>query len=102
MAAAMRAFGASQQDIDRAIGQRKEIARQTEKPYLVEHENWDALEIFYRMQTQWDIHWFTGQKIGMKYTPLIDVIKMFHPDNAQVIFSQVQLIEHGFLNEVNK
>ena len=98
----MQAFGAPQEQIAATIADRQSEDKKNAPPYLVEHCNWDAYQMFMRMQTQWNVHGFTGKLIGLQYSSLIDVIKLLHNDNADVIFSQVQLIEHGYLAEINK
>jgi hypothetical protein len=96
----MKAFGASGDQITEAIEREKRLAPEVE--FLVDHDNWDAYEIFARMWTQWKRNDWTGHLIGIDYTAMIHTINLYHADGAGEIFDRVRLIEHGYLNEVNK
>jgi hypothetical protein len=96
----MKAFGATGDQITAAIEREKRLA--PDDDFVVDHDNWDAYEIFARMWTQWKRNDWNGRLIGIDYTSMISAISLFHPDNAGEIFDQVRLIEHGYLSEANK
>lgn len=63
-------------------------------------ENWEALMVFLRMQTRWDIG-PSGHRIGMKYPDLETVMRRRKVKNRDAMFEQIQTMEIAALEAIN-
>lgn len=83
----------------------EEIARvmesQREEGFEVDPENWDAIVLFMRSQTQWIISGM-GQRTGLYYAGVEAVARISGVSLTAELFDQVQLLELTTINELNK
>ena len=77
------------------------IGSQTTKEFEVWPENWPALELFMRCQTQW--HWRPdGRRGGLIYSELIGMGRLLSVKNLEQVMEDVQVIEIEVLNQEAK
>lgn len=91
----MRAWGV---EADEAAGI---LAATAEPVFEVEPENWDALVLFMRSQTQWIIGGM-GQRTGLNYSGVESVARLSRVELTPELFDQVQLLELTVINELNR
>jgi len=67
-------------------------------------ENWEALDAFLRVSTQWRITSGANRLFyqGLDYSAVVPKLKLVHPLNTDDLFKKVQLIEQGALAELNQ
>lgn len=67
-------------------------------------ENEPALQVFWQVRTQWKYHEMSGNRIGIDYKSLGEVVDRWpiHPDKRNDLFFDVTLIEMGALTELAK
>lgn len=92
----MVALGASENEITayKAQLERDDI-------FLVLPENWDAVMLFNRSQTQWLIS-HQGHLSGLNYINVDVILNRMHTDNPDQVFEQMQTLEIAYLNSVNQ
>jgi hypothetical protein len=74
------------------------IGSQAPKEFEVWPENWPAVDLFIRCQTQW--HWRPdGRRGGLIYSELIAMGKLFSVANLEQVVADVQVIEIEILNQ---
>ena len=77
------------------------VGSQAPKEFEVWPENWPAVDLFIRCQTQW--HWRPdGWRGGMIYSELIAMGKLFSVKNLERVMEDVQVIEIEILNQEAK
>jgi hypothetical protein len=77
------------------------IGSQAPKEFEVWPENWPAVDLFIRCQTQW--HWRPdGRRGGLIYSELIAMGKLFSVVNLEQVVADVQVIEIEILNQEAK
>lgn len=83
----------------------EEVARvmdtQRETQFEVDQENWDAVVLFMRSQTQWVVS-AMGQRTGLNYAGIETVARLYRMDLTPDLFDQVQLLELTVINELSK
>jgi hypothetical protein len=65
--------------------------------FAVWPENWPAVELFMRCQTQWRTD--NGQRVGLIYSELIAVGSLYSVENLGRVVEGVQVIEAEILNQ---
>lgn len=91
----MRAWGV---DADEAA---QLLAATADPVFEVDPENWDAVVLFMRCQTQWTIGG-TGQRTGLNYSGVEVVARFSRVEFTPDLFDQVQLLELTVINELSK
>ena len=89
----MRALGASEEQI--AAAQLEAVKHDFE----VWEENWEAVMMFLRMQTQWNVS--MNGLIGLNYQALETLIRLYHVKEPVELFEKVQVIERAALVKMN-
>jgi hypothetical protein len=72
------------------------IGSQAPKVFDVWPENWPAVELFMRCQTQWRTD--NGQRTGLVYSELIGIGNLYSVENLGKVVEGVQVIEAEILN----
>jgi len=73
------------------------IGSQAPKVFDVWPENWPAVELFMRCQTQWRTD--NGQRTGLIYSELIGIGNLYSVENLGKVVEGVQVIEAEILNQ---
>ena len=71
--------------------------------FEVWEENWDALMMFLRMQTQWTVT--MGGYVGLKYEVLLGasgLMSLYDVENPREMLEDLQVMEAAALSELNK
>jgi len=89
----LRALGASEEQI--AAAQLEAVKHDFE----VWEENWEAVMMFLRMQTQWNVS--MNGLIGLNYQALETLIRLYHVKEPVELFEKVQVIERAALVKMN-
>ena len=66
-------------------------------------ENWEALMMFLRMQTQWTVT--MGGYVGLKYEVLLGasgLMSLYDVENPREMLEELQVMEAAALSELNK
>jgi len=71
-----------------------------EPDFEVLPENWDALTLFLKVQTQWRTT--MGGVIGLDYASVISTAKLYEYENLGSVLQDLQVIEVAALAEMNK
>lgn len=74
-------------------------AAQGEDQLEVYAENWPALTVFLRLNTQWNIA--EGVARGLNYQSVKWVIEMYAPDQSIEVFEKVRVMEVAALEVMN-
>ena len=62
-------------------------------------ENWEAVMMFLRMQTQWNVS--MNGLIGLNYQALETLIRLYYVKEPVELFEKVQVIERAALVKMN-
>lgn len=62
-------------------------------------ENWEAMMMFLRMQTQWNVS--MNGLVGLNYQALETLIRLYHVKEPVELFERVQVIERAALVKMN-
>ena len=89
----MRALGATDEQIKKAN------IKATKNEFVVWEENWETLQMFLRMQTQWRIG-FSGPT-GLDYAALEWLCKLYPVEDPAFLFEGLQLMEAAALTTFN-
>lgn len=73
------------------------IGSQAPEHFEVWPENWAALDLFLRCQTQWRTD--NGQRVGLVYSELIAIGSLYSVENLGRVVEDVQVIEAEILNQ---
>tara|TARA_R100000426_G_scaffold84553_1_gene63816 strand:- start:105 stop:311 length:207 start_codon:yes stop_codon:yes gene_type:complete len=65
----------------------------------VYQENWEAVMMFLKIQTQWRVG--MGGIIGLDYTSVIEMIKLYK-DKPLDLMESIQVIEASILKTLNR
>ncbi len=71
--------------------------------FIVYEENWQTVEMFMRMQTQW--HTSMGGYVGLKYEVLLvsgGLFDLYNIDKRRDVLEGLQIMEAAALPELNK
>ena len=91
----LEAFGAPPEIVELAR------AQNTQKTFEVWPENWQTLEIFTRMMTQWKSGPMGGF-IGMDYSALPFMFKLYLVEDQKECFESIQVMELAALEVFNE
>lgn len=72
-----------------------------DQDFEVEPENWEAVVLFMRCQTQWTVGGM-GQRVGLNYPGVECVARLSAVELTPDRFDQLQLLEITTVNELNK
>ena len=73
------------------------LGSQAPEHFEVWPENWPAVELFMRCQTQWRTD--NGQRVGLIYSELIAIGSLYSVENLGRVVEDVQVIEAEILNQ---
>ena len=73
------------------------LGLQAPEHFEVWPENWAALDLFLRCQTQWRTD--NGQRVGLIYSELITIGSLYSVENLGKVVEDVQVIEAEILNQ---
>lgn len=62
-------------------------------------ENWEALMIFLRLQTQWNMG--MAGPTGLNYQALETIIRLYKVDDPVTVFEKVQVMERAAIVKLN-
>lgn len=71
--------------------------------FEVWEENWKAVMMFLRLQTQWSVT--MGGYVGLKYEVLLGaggLMSLYDVDNPRELLEEIQVMEAAALSELNK
>jgi hypothetical protein len=71
-----------------------------QKPFEVWEENWPAVQLFLRCQTQWRTS--TGGVTGLCYESVISTAKLYSVEDLPSVFEDLQIMEITAIAEMNK
>ena len=71
-----------------------------EKKLEIFEENWPAVELFLRVQTQWRTS--VGGVTGLDYASVISTAKLYKYRNLPSVIEDLQVMEATVLTEMNK
>ena len=89
----LRALGASEEQI---LAAKLEAVQEN---FEVWDENWEAMMMFLRMQTQWNVS--MNGLVGLNYQALETLIRLYHVKEPVELFERVQVIERAALVKMN-
>jgi hypothetical protein len=70
-----------------------------QEDFEVWDENWEAVMMFLRMQTQWNVS--MNGLVGLNYQALETLIRLYHVKEPVELFERVQVIERAALVKMN-
>ena len=76
------------------------LEMQKSEDFEVWPENWPALQLFLRVQTQWRATY--GAYYGLDYNTLFSAIELYQLDDRADIFERVQNIEFGIIDALRE
>ena len=71
-----------------------------EEDCLIFPENWNAVELFLRCQTQWNVS-FNGVT-GLNYGSVLAIMNMYEYAEPSSVFEELQVIEVAAMEALNK
>ena len=74
--------------------------RDESEHFEVWEENWLSVEIFLKMQTQWNVT--MGGYVGLKYEVLQWVSQLYDVKDKRLLLEDIQVMEAAALSELNK
>ena len=89
----LRALGASEEQI---LAAKLEAVQED---FEVWDENWEAMMMFLRMQTQWNVS--MSGLVGLNYQALETLIRLYKIEEPLELFEKVQVIERAALVKMN-
>ena len=72
-----------------------------EETFEVWPENWKAVEMFLRLQTQWVVGGM-GSLIGLNYQSVSILFEVYKVKNRRKMLEQIQAIERGALDAIGR
>ena len=72
-----------------------------EEDFLVLEENWAAIDLFLKVQTQWRVGGL-GNLFGLCYSDVIETAKLYAIPNLAEVFEDLQVIEITVMSLFNK
>jgi len=70
-----------------------------QEDFEVWDENWEAMMMFLRMQTQWNVS--MNGLVGLNYQALETLIRLYKIEEPLELFERVQVIERAALVKMN-
>ena len=70
-----------------------------QEDFEVWDENWEAMMMFLRMQTQWNVS--MSGLVGLNYQALETLIRLYKIEEPLELFERVQVIERAALVKMN-
>ena len=89
----LRALGASEEQI--LVAKLEAV----QEDFEVWDENWEAMMMFLRMQTQWNVS--MNGLVGLNYPALETLIRLYKIEEPLELFEKVQVIERAALVKMN-
>lgn len=74
--------------------------QEPEKDFQVLPENWDAIDLFLRCQTQWNTS--VGGVTGLNYASVLAIIDMYKYADPVSVFEDLQVLEITAMSLLNK
>jgi len=74
--------------------------REESEHFEVWEENWRSVEIFLKMQTQWNVT--MGGYVGLKYEVLQWLSQLYDVEDKRHLLEDIQVMEAAALSELNK
>ncbi len=74
--------------------------KEVDDNFYVLKQNWLYLEMFLRCQTQWRVG--VSGIIGLDYTSVLEMIKLYGIQDSVVMIEKIQIIESAALQAMNK
>jgi len=74
--------------------------RDESEHFEVWEENWQSVEIFLKMQTQWNVT--MGGYVGLKYEVLQWLSQLYDVEDKRHLLEDIQVMEAAALSELNK
>lgn len=68
---------------------------------IVFEENWEAVELFHKLSTQW-VWGSAGGAFGLNYQSLDLLFKLYKTRKRQAVFEQLQIMELAALQVLNE
>ena len=84
---------------DAVLGIKTEKKELDNNFYVLEN-NWQAVVLFLRCQTQWRVS--MSGIIGLDYTTVLEMIKLYGIEDSVSMIEKLQVIEAGVLQVLNK
>ncbi len=92
----MEAFGATPEQIAAA----KDLQDEVEIDFEVFSENWEIVQMFLRLSTQWNVG-FNGL-IGLNYSSVEYLCKLYEVKDQRLLLEGLQVMEMATLSYMNK
>jgi hypothetical protein len=73
--------------------------REESEHFEVWEENWRSVEIFLKMQTQWNVT--MGGYVGLKYEVLQWLSQLYDVEDKRHLLEDIQVMEAAALSELN-
>lgn len=74
--------------------------QEPEKDFEVWPENWDAIDLFFKCQTQWNTS--VGGVTGLNYASVLAIIDMYKYPDPVSVFEDLQVLEITVMGLLNK
>lgn len=74
--------------------------KEVDNNFYVLENNWQAVKLFLRCQTQWRVS--MSGIIGLDYTTVLEMIKLYGIEDSVSMIEKLQVIEAGVLQVLNK
>ena len=71
-----------------------------EKDFEVWEENWPSVELFLRVQTQWNTS--VGGITGLNYAGVLAIMELYKYDDSIAVFEGLQIMEIKAMSLLNK
>ena len=78
-----------------------DAARPKNNDFEVFPENWDVVEMFLRLSTQW-VFAGMGSIVGLNYRSIEFLFKIYNVDDKKGMFEDIRIIEAGALNYIRE
>lgn len=70
--------------------------------YEVWPENWETVQAFLALSTQWRVNAFTGKFLGLIYSSVESTLRMMKIDNTPEVFHGLRVMEAAALEALNR
>lgn len=79
-----------------------EITRAEPEEFGVWPENWEAVQMFLTLQTQWRCNETNGAYCGLRYTAVESVLRLHRVRDRKAVFTAIQTLEYAALEVLNR